>query len=748
MPARDKVSDEEHVRRATEAWALVERDLRAERAARRSAELRLERLKVAAPPARRFVATLVGGGAWQAIARLGQRLRAAPWRSRSYGEPPELEELPPGPARTELEVLGAAKRRAQADWERERDARARADWRVRALEGGGVVAARAAIGALTALVPQRGVRRPRVLGPFGPAGADDSVIVVAHPAAALVAMLRLTRGDRRTLVVPLLRGCSFAAAAEAGLRAAEGDLAVVWAARLLQRPPPCELLLQRLGSDDRLAAIAPADAACPIAFDWRHAQAVPTTAAASPVGLATPVLALRPSVGGAAAHADADGWEQWSLERTLAISLSGAGLDVVGPPTRPPARAVDQDALQIRFGAALRRRVLADLVAGGGRWCSRRLRVHVARPSTDALVEACRTHGWERAEQRDGADVAVAHAGGDEPLEIDWLPLADHQPALVSESPSQLRAALETSLSTAAIALRAPGRPGGGDHRLARSLERALARRGHQCLVELTSEPQGAAAGLDAALLLRGRHTVEPRPGQANLLWLISHPEELDPAELERFDAVLVASRSYARRLGQTVGVPVTPVLQFADVDTFAPDRDADEAHALAFVGNWRGVLREGAWAALRGGHPPALYGAGWQLVAPEHAVAEHVSPQRLRRVYSSCDVLLNDHWADMRRHGFIANRVFDALACEAFVLSDALPGLEQELPGTVETYRDADELLRKLDEWLPAERDAERRARGRAGRAAVLAGHTADHRATEVAEAVGAAISRRAAAR
>ena len=574
------------------------------------------------------------------------------------------------------------------------------------------------------------------------------MIVVAPPAAALVATLRLTRRGQRALVVPLLRDRSFAAAAEAGLRAADDDLAVVWAARLSQRPPPCAPLLRRLRDDDRLVASAPADVACPVAFDWRDAQAVPTTATASPVGLVTPVLALRRNVGGAAAHADAGGWEQWSLERTLAISLSDAGLDVVGPPARPPAPAVDRDALQIRFGAALRRRVLADLVAGGGRWCRRRLRVHVAGSAADALVEACHEHGWERAEQRAAADVAVAHAGGDEALEIDWLPLADHQPALVSGSSNELRTALEASLSAPAIALRAPGRPGGGDHRLARSLERALARRGHQCLVELTSEPQAAAAGLDAALLLRGRRTVEPRPGQANLLWLISHPEELAPAELERFDAVLVASRSYAQLLGQTVGVPVTPVLQFADVDTFAPDRDAGEAHALAFVGNWRGVLREGAWAALRGGHSPALYGAGWQLVAPEHAVAEHVSPERLRRVYSSCDVLLNDHWADMRRHGFIANRVFDALACEAFVLSDALPGLEQELPGAVETYRDAGELLRKLDEWLPAQRDAERRARGRAGRAAVLAGHTADHRAEEVADAVGAAISRRAAVR
>ena len=193
MPARDQVSDEEQVRRATEAWALVERDLRAERAARRSAELRLERLEVAAPPSRRFLATLVGGGAWQAIARLGQRLRAAPWRSRSYGEPLALEELPPGPVRTELEELAAAKRRAQADWERERDARARADWRVRALEGGGGAPARAAIGALTALMPQRGVRRPRVLGPFGPVDAGALAIVVAPPAAALVATLRLTR---------------------------------------------------------------------------------------------------------------------------------------------------------------------------------------------------------------------------------------------------------------------------------------------------------------------------------------------------------------------------------------------------------------------------------------------------------------------------------------------------------------------------------------------------------------------------
>ena len=42
-----------------------------------------------------------------------------------------------------------------------------------------------------------------------------------------------------------------------------------------------------------------------------------------------------------------------------------------------------------------------------------------------------------------------------------------------------------------------------------------------------------------------------------------------------------------------------------------------------------------------------------------------------------------------MRAERLIANRIYDALACGAFVISDQVMGIEDELAGSVVTYRD-----------------------------------------------------------
>ena len=73
--------------------------------------------------------------------------------------------------------------------------------------------------------------------------------------------------------------------------------------------------------------------------------------------------------------------------------------------------------------------------------------------------------------------------------------------------------------------------------------------------------------------------------------------------------------------------------------------------------------------------------------------------------------LVLNDHWADMAREGFVSNRIFDALATGAPVVSDSVPGLSDSLGGLVRTYETPDDLRRiVLDiEREPEEARAER---------------------------------------
>ena len=89
---------------------------------------------------------------------------------------------------------------------------------------------------------------------------------------------------------------------------------------------------------------------------------------------------------------------------------------------------------------------------------------------------------------------------------------------------------------------------------------------------------------------------------------------------------------------------------------------------------------------------------------------------------------MLNDHWADMAAWGFMTNRLYDAAASGAFVLSDHLDEIDAEFDGGIATYRDGPDLRRQVARYL-ADPDA-RAAMARRAREAVLAAHTFDHRA------------------
>jgi spore maturation protein CgeB len=97
---------------------------------------------------------------------------------------------------------------------------------------------------------------------------------------------------------------------------------------------------------------------------------------------------------------------------------------------------------------------------------------------------------------------------------------------------------------------------------------------------------------------------------------------------------------------------------------------------------------------------------------------------------------VLNDHWADMAEHGFLSNRLYDASASGAFVISDHAPGIEDEFDGGVVTYRDGAELRALVERYL--DDPAARAEHARRARAAVLAAHTFEHRVDEILRVIG----------
>jgi hypothetical protein len=285
-----------------------------------------------------------------------------------------------------------------------------------------------------------------------------------------------------------------------------------------------------------------------------------------------------------------------------------------------------------------------------------------------------------------------------------------------------------------------------GDLHFAIGLGRALRRRGHRWRVDVLPDwDTPVASGFDVAVHLRGLTAYEPAPGQFNVLWLISHPDKLDPAEAAAYDLVCVASEPFAQRLAARTSVPVRVLDQATDPRMFFPDPRRELAHDLVFAGNSRGTRRKLLDDLLPTDRDLAIWGQGWEgTPAQRHLRGEHIPNHELRQVYSSAAIVLCDHWPDMRAAGFRANRIYDALACGALVVSDRVAGIDGSPLGEgVLTYEEPEELEALLERLL-AEGPEARAGRVRGAHERVLAHETFDARARDLLEWVRAGAAER----
>jgi O-antigen biosynthesis protein len=202
----------------------------------------------------------------------------------------------------------------------------------------------------------------------------------------------------------------------------------------------------------------------------------------------------------------------------------------------------------------------------------------------------------------------------------------------------------------------------------------------------------------DVAVTIRGLKRVHPRPGLVNILWVISHPDLVRPEEVRDFDLVFAASEPWATAMSARAGVPVRVLHQATNSDLFHPGGATDEADDVLFVGNGRrDVGRKIVEDALAAGVALSVYGVNWDERLPAGVLqGASIDNRELVHRYSRAGIVLNDHWDDMARHGFLNNRLFDAVASGARVVSDHVEGAEELFKGAVKTYRTVDELA-----WL-----------------------------------------------
>lgn len=276
-----------------------------------------------------------------------------------------------------------------------------------------------------------------------------------------------------------------------------------------------------------------------------------------------------------------------------------------------------------------------------------------------------------------------------------------------------------------------------GDTYFAEDLAAALRSRGERAVVDTRDTARRAGSDYldDVTITLRGLHIVPPNPAAFNILWVISHPEMVGVDELESYDLVYAAGAAWAHRMAVQVSVPVLPLLQATSPRRFHPGPvDEDLAADVLFVGKTRNVFRPIVRDTLAVGGALAVYGDGWeQFIDPSLVRGQFLANDDVSAAYRSARIVLNDHWEDMRAEGFLANRLFDAVASGARVVSDDIEGLEI-FGGAVRPYSGQAELERLLtsdDGWPDAESmtDIVRR---------VAAEHSFEARADELIAAVG----------
>lgn len=263
------------------------------------------------------------------------------------------------------------------------------------------------------------------------------------------------------------------------------------------------------------------------------------------------------------------------------------------------------------------------------------------------------------------------------------------------------RAARPMSWSVVVAAPKGPAGEQWGDTWFARDLVDALVRAGEQARVVFRGG--GTAEGRehdDVVVVLRGLRRFVPRRGDATwLLWVISHPELVETDEPAQYDAVFAASAHWPRGQSEEFGVPVTPLLQATNPHRFRPEAAApDSGDRLLFVGSTRGEYRPAVRAAVGADLDLAVYGVGWdQFLPAERIRGEFIANADLPAAYAGAGVVLNDHWSDMAKDGFLSNRLFDAAACGSRLLSDPATGLADVFGDVVRTYADAGELVAAL---------------------------------------------------
>jgi GT2 family glycosyltransferase len=186
----------------------------------------------------------------------------------------------------------------------------------------------------------------------------------------------------------------------------------------------------------------------------------------------------------------------------------------------------------------------------------------------------------------------------------------------------------------------------------------------------------------DINIVLRGLNDFQVRKDQVNILWVISHPDLLSEKELNKYDHIFVASKKYTEKLNLFIdnkSIDYLPQASAFDENKLNLEILSNvPEHEILFIGNSRNEYREVVKWCVEKELPLSVYGGGWDKLIPKKYIkGNFIENELIPYYYKRAKVVLNDHWDDMKKNGFISNRIYDVLAVGGTILTDYVVGME-----------------------------------------------------------------------
>ena len=280
-----------------------------------------------------------------------------------------------------------------------------------------------------------------------------------------------------------------------------------------------------------------------------------------------------------------------------------------------------------------------------------------------------------------------------------------------------------------------------GDYFFAKSLQKSFEKLGIDTQIVLAPDwPQKRDPG-SVDIVLRGYRAFRNHSGNRTALWVI-YPGRNNAVFAPEFESVshafFASELEAAAFVHSRSDLSATPVLQAFDSEImFATP--GQERSGIIFVGSLHKVFGEDrpiVTLSAAAGIPIELWGGGWSDLPPTVSrKGSFVANDELGQMYRSAEIVLCDHMPSMRNGGYVSNRIFDALACAAPVISDRLPSLPPDFDRFVEMVSTPEEFAAAVDK-IRNEGEAMKQERAEFAKI-MLERHSFDARARQIRDMI-----------